>query len=153
MLSSESVDNWESSAFFVSFPLLYPLSLSFSLYLFSSLKHRGVLSRVVATLSTTLAKATPLPRWAFRELFPPLCEVVCSIQLHTQRHFFTLTHKRKIHVCLVRHIVHNFNTTQEKEHSPPTTILLSEKSILYNVFIFHLPYYIRLIILVFFFFI
>lgn len=56
------------------------LPLCASDFLFSSRKLGGVC--VVAALSTTVAKATPLPRWAFRARFHPF--VARTPPVHTR---------------------------------------------------------------------
>lgn len=103
------------------FPLLFsPHSFSFSL-LFTP-EHRGVLSGVVAALSTTVAKATPLPRWAFRELFPPfsLGWYTPYTRVHTYTYTYTYTHTLahvKWYASSLWHIITNFNATREKERN------------------------------------
>lgn len=101
------------------FPLLFPLLFSPHSFSFSPLftpEHRGVLSGVVAALSTTVAKATPLPRWAFRELFPPFSLGWCILHIHVHTYTRILIHV-KWYARSLWHIITNFNATREKERN------------------------------------
>jgi len=144
MLSSESIDNWESSGF--SFTLSLPPSLSLSprlllcplslfFVLVSPLKRRGVLFRGSSRRYRPLSRKPRLcpgehsghrfhpasslslsPPFPFQVLYP-MYVYVRYTRTRIPIHVYPRTDTAR---CLPRHVVTNFNATREKERSPST---------------------------------